>query len=83
MKHKSLSQMNNEKGRKMKKLTISVDENKISPKQWSTLLIELNLIIQQWKPFAPLKLESQGLTKIIAWGQRKGKELMGSEREWR
>ena len=83
MKHKSLSQMNNEKGRKMKKLTISVDENKISPKQWSTLLIELNLIIQQWKPFVPLKLESQGLAKIIAWGQRKGKELMGSEREWR
>ena len=53
----------------MKKLTIT-SEN-ISPKQWSTLLIELNLIKEQWKPYAKLEIQTPGLSKIIAWGKRK------------
>ena len=36
----------------MKKLTIT-SEN-ISPKQWSVLLIELNMIKEQWRPYAKL-----------------------------
>jgi hypothetical protein len=54
---------------KEKKLTIT-SEN-ISPKQWSTLLIELNLIKEQWKPYAKLEIQTPGLSKIIAWGKRK------------
>jgi len=53
----------------MKKLTIT--SNNISPKQWSTLLIELNLIKEQWKPYAKLEIQTPGLNKIIAWGKRK------------
>ena len=53
----------------MKKLTIT-SEN-ITPKQWSTLLIELNLIKEQWKPYAKLEIQTPGLNKIIAWGKRK------------
>ena len=53
----------------MKKLTIT--SNNISPKQWSTLLIELNLIKEQWKPYAKLEIQTSGLNKIIAWGKRK------------
>ena len=53
----------------MKKLTIT-SEN-ISPKQWSTLLIELNLIKEQWRPYAKLEIQTPGLSKIIAWGKRR------------
>ena len=53
----------------MKKLTIT-SEN-ISSKQWSTLLIELNLIKEQWKPYAKLDINAPGLNKIIAWGKRR------------
>ena len=53
----------------MKKLTIT-SEN-ISPKQWSTLLIELNLIKEHWGPYAKLEIQTPGLNKIIAWGKRR------------
>ena len=53
----------------MKKLTIT-SEN-ISSKQWSTLLIELNLIKEQWRPYAKLDIHTSGFNKVIAWGKRR------------
>ena len=53
----------------MKKLTIT-SEN-ISPKQWSVLLLELNMIKEQWRPYAKLDIQTPGLSKIIAWGKRR------------
>ena len=53
----------------MKKLTIT-SEN-ISPKQWSVLLLELNMIREQWRPYAKLEIQTPGLSKIIAWGKRR------------
>ena len=50
----------------MKKLTISSKD--INAKQWSNLILELNLIKKQWKPFAELKIEAPGMKKIISWG---------------
>ena len=44
----------------MKKLTIT-SEN-ISPKQWSVLLIELNMIKEQWRPYAKLDIHSSGFS---------------------
>ena len=52
----------------MKKITIT-SEN-ISPKQWSVLLLELNMIKEQWKSYAKLEIQTPGLNKIIAWGKR-------------
>ena len=53
---------------------VTIEATNISPKQWSTLLLELDLITQQWKPFATLKLKTEGLSKVIAWGTKTGKE---------
>lgn len=50
----------------MKKVTIT--SKNINAKQWSNLIIELNLIKKQWKPYAELQLEAPGIKKIIAWG---------------
>ena len=50
----------------MKKVTIT--SKNINAKQWSNLILELNLIKKQWKPYAELQLEAPGIKKIIAWG---------------
>jgi len=53
----------------MKKVIIT-SEN-ISPKQWSVLLLELNMIKKQWKKYANLEIQTPGFNKIILWGKRK------------
>ena len=55
-----------------RKVTISCD--KISPKQWSVLLVELNLMKESWKSFAKINIESPDFEKIIRWGKRKYNE---------
>ena len=52
-----------------KKLTIT--SNNITPKQWSILLIELNMIRESWKPFAKFEIKTPGFDKIIKWGKKK------------
>ena len=56
----------------MKKLTL-IGKN-ISQKQWSNLVLELNLIKKAWKPYASLELQGPGIQKIIAFGTRIGGE---------
>tara|TARA_R100001082_G_scaffold8539_1_gene5018 strand:- start:118 stop:327 length:210 start_codon:yes stop_codon:yes gene_type:complete len=53
----------------MKKVIIT--SKNISPKQWSVLLLELNMIKQQWKPYADIKINTPGINKIISWGKRR------------
>ena len=53
----------------LKKLTIS--SSNISVKQWNVLLLELNMIVKAWKPYAALKIETPGIKKIINWGVKK------------
>ena len=65
----------------MKKAQIEATD--ISTKQWNTLLIELNLMVKAWKPYAKVTLKANGLKKVLTWGTRKGKDLAESEREWR
>jgi len=52
-----------------KKVTIS--SNNISPKQWSVLLLELNMMKQSWDRFAKLKIEAPEFKKVTTWGTRK------------
>jgi hypothetical protein len=46
----------------------------ISQKQWSNLVLELNLIKKAWKPYAEIDLQGPGIKKIIAFGTRIGGE---------
>ena len=50
----------------MKKLTIS--SKNITQKQWSNLILELNIMKRQWKPYAEIEIQAPGIKKIIAWG---------------
>ena len=57
---------------KEKKLTITSKD--ISQKQWSQLVLELNLIKKAWASYAKLELQGPGIKKIIAFGTRVGNE---------
>ena len=53
---------------KEKKLTITSDN--ITQKQWSNLILELNLIKKAWSSYATIELQGAGVRKIIAHGTR-------------
>ena len=55
-----------------RKVTISCD--KISSKQWSVLLVELNLMKEAWRSFAKINIESPDFEKVVRWGKRKYNE---------
>ena len=56
----------------MKKLTLTADN--ISKKQWSNLILELNIMKKAWKPYAKIEIQGTGIKKIIAFGNRIGNE---------
>jgi hypothetical protein len=53
---------------KEKKLTIIGKD--ISQKQWSNLILELNLIKKAWSSYATIDLQGTGVKKIIAHGTK-------------
>ncbi len=53
---------------KEKKLTITSKD--ITHKQWSNLILELNLIKKSWERYAKIDLQGPGVKKIIAHGTR-------------
>jgi|TARA_R100000734_G_C3290741_1_gene82588 hypothetical protein len=54
----------------MKEINIKVSN--ISPKQWSLLLIELNLVSENWKKYGPdIDIKAKSFNKIIKWGKKK------------
>ena len=53
----------------IRKVTIS--SNNISPKQWSVLLLELNMIKRSWERFAKLEIEAPEFKKVVKWGTRR------------
>ena len=53
---------------KEKKLTIISKD--ITQKQWSNLILELNLIKKSWAPYATINLHAPGIKKVIAHGTR-------------
>ena len=54
----------------MKKATITAKG--ASTKQWSDLMLELNLMKKAWRPYGvTLDIQAPGIKKIIGWGTKK------------
>ena len=54
----------------MKKATIT--DKGASTKQWSDLMLELNLMKKAWRSYGvTLDIQTPGIKKILAWGTRK------------
>ena len=53
----------------MKEVHLKVSN--ISPKQWTSLLIELNLVKSAWRRYGPeIKIKAKNFDKIIKWGRK-------------
>ena len=51
---------------------INIKVSNISSKQWSLLLVELNLVAQNWKRYGPIvNIKAKNFNKIIKWGKKK------------
>ena len=56
----------------MKEKEINLQIENITSKQWTNLVIELNLIAKAWKPYGPIiKLKTKNLERILKWGLKK------------
>ena len=54
----------------MKKITLDVDD--ITPKQWTTLVLELNIMRKSWRPYGvDIKFLGHGIKKIVEWGNKR------------
>ena len=53
----------------MKDKTITITPRGISQKQWSSFLLELNLMKKAWKPFGVnVEIKASGLRNVLKWG---------------
>ena len=53
----------------MKEVHIKVSN--ISPKQWASLLLELNLVKSSWRRFGPdITIKARNLDNFIKWGTK-------------
>ena len=64
----------------MKTVTINVDG--ISQGQWSTFILELNLMKKAWKPYGVnVELKAHSIKKIIEKGTSNGETLREARRD--
>jgi len=54
----------------MKEKQLTITSGNISQKQWSQLILELNLMKKAWAQYATLNIKAPGIKKIIAHGTR-------------
>ncbi len=76
----------------MKDREINIKVANITPKQWTNLVIELNLMAEAWKPYGPkIKLKTRNLERIIKWGRstsdnsrsnRRSRKKLGQDEEF-
>ena len=53
----------------MKEKTITLTPRGISQKQWSSFLLELNLMRKAWKPYGVnVEIKASGLRNVLKWG---------------
>ena len=52
----------------MKEKIITITSKDINQKQYSNLLLELNLMKKAWASHAKLDIQAPGIKKILSWG---------------
>jgi len=55
----------------MKEKIITITPKGITQKQWSILLLELNLLKKAWKPYGVnIQMTAPSLKRIVEWGTK-------------
>ena len=65
-----------------KEKVISIKPKGITPKQYSALLLEINLMKRAWKPYGvDLQVSAPGLRNILKWGTNTYSRPIGQTRK--
>ena len=65
-----------------KEKIISIKPKGITPKQYSALLLEINLMKRAWKPYGvDLQISAPGLRNILKWGTNAYSRPIGQTRK--
>ena len=65
----------------MKEKIITIKPKGITQKQWSNLLLELNLIKKAWKPYGVnINMKAPGLKNVLNYGTRVNDETRKARR---
>jgi len=52
----------------MKEKKVTISSKNITQKQWSNLILELNIMKKEWNKYAQLDIQAPGIKKILNWG---------------
>ena len=64
----------------MRKITLKTKG--LSAKQYSTLVLELNVMSKSWKKFGVnISIESEGVERIINWGNKSHDDIRSEARD--
>ena len=56
----------------MKEKKVTISAKGASVKQWSDLILELNLMKKSWRSYGvTLDIQTPGIEKILSWGTKK------------
>ena len=56
----------------MKEKVITIKPKGVTQRQWSIILLELNLMRKAWKRFGvDMKMSAPGLKRIVDWGTKR------------
>ena len=64
----------------MKEKQLTITSKDITQKQWSNLILELNLMKKAWSSYADIDIQAPGIKKIIMWGNKSGAQLSDQDK---
>ena len=65
----------------MKDKSITITPKGITQKQFTNLVLELNIMRKAWKPYGvDITIQAPGIKKIIMWGNKSGAQLSDQDK---
>jgi len=65
----------------VKDKTITITPKGITQKQFTNLVLELNIMRKAWKPYGvDINIQAPGARKIIMWGNKSGAQISDQDK---
>ena len=65
----------------MKDKSITITPKGITQKQFTNLVLELNIMRKAWRPYGvDINIQAPGIKKIIMWGNKVGAQLSDQDK---
>ena len=65
----------------MKDRSITITPKGITQKQFTNLVLELNIMRKAWRPYGvDINIQAPGIKKIIMWGNKSGAQLSDQDK---